>query len=170
MRQIAPISPALHLGADRILVIGVRSQNDPEFVRQKTRDYPSMAQIGGHVLNSIFLDSMDADLERLKRINRTLELIPKKLIEDGTIKLKPVKVLEINPSRDISKIAQQHAQRLPSAVRFFMRGIGGLSSNSTSLLSYLLCDKAYCRDLIALGYADTINRREEVMEFLDVKR
>lgn len=170
MRQIAPISPALHLGADRILVIGVRSQNDPEFVRQKTRDYPSMAQIGGHVLNSIFLDSMDADLERLKRINRTLELIPKKLIEDGTIKLKPVKVLEINPSRDISKIAQQHAQRLPPAVRFFMRGIGGLSSNSTSLLSYLLFDKAYCRDLIALGYADTINRREEVLGFLDTRQ
>ncbi len=170
MRQIAPISPALHLGADRVLVIGVRSQNDAEFVRQKTREYPSMAQIGGHVLNSIFLDSMDADLERLKRINRTLELIPKKLIEDGTIKLKPVKVLEINPSRNISKIAQQHAQRLPPAVRFFMRGIGGLSSNSTSLLSYLLFDKAYCRDLIALGYADTINRREEVMGFLDAKQ
>lgn len=170
MRQIAPISPALHLGADRIMVIGVRSHNHDDFVREKTRDYPSMAQIGGHVLNSIFLDSMDADLERLKRINRTLELIPKKLIDDGTIKLKPVKVLEINPSRDISKIAQQHAHRLPPAVRFFLRGIGGLNSNSTNLLSYLLFDKAYCRDLIALGYADTIGRRDEVMGFLDVNQ
>ena len=113
---------------------------------------------------------MDADLERLKRINRTLELIPKKLIDDGTIKLKPVKVLEINPSRDISKIAQQHAHRLPPAVRFFLRGIGGLNSNSTNLLSYLLFDKAYCRDLIALGYADTIGRRDEVMGFLDVNQ
>ena len=169
MRQIAPISPALHLGADRVLVIGVRSQNDEEFVRQKTRDYPSMAQIAGHVLNSIFLDSMDADLERLKRINRTLELVPRKLIDDGTIKLKSVKVLEINPSRDISKIAQQHANCLPPAVRFFLRGIGGLNRNSTSLLSYLLFDKAYCRELIALGYADTIKRRDEVLSFLEGK-
>lgn len=167
MRQIAPISPALHLGADRILVVGVRSQNDEEFVRQKTRDYPSMAQIAGHVLNSIFLDSMDVDLERLKRINRTLELIPKHLFEDGTVKLKPVKVLEINPSRDISSIAKEHAHRLPASVRFFLRGIGGLNRNGTSLLSYLLFDKAYCRELIALGYSDTIKRRDEVMAFLD---
>lgn len=167
MRQIAPISPALHLGADRVLVIGVRAQNDEAFVRQKTRDYPSLAQISGHVLNSIFLDSMDIDLERLKRINKTLELIPKELIESGTIKLRPVKVLEINPSRDISKIAKEHAHRLPPAVSFFLRGIGGLSRNGTSLLSYLLFDKAYCRELIALGYSDTIKRRDEVMAFLD---
>ena len=167
MRQIAPISPALHLGADRILVVGVRAQNDEEFVRQKTRDYPSMAQIAGHVLNSIFLDSMDVDLERLKRINRTLELIPKHLLENGTVKLRPVKVLEINPSRDISKIAKEHAHRLPKPVRFFLRGIGGLNRNGTSLLSYLLFDKAYCRELIALGYSDTIKRRDEVMAFLD---
>lgn len=167
MRQIAPISPALHLGADRIVVIGVRAQNDQEFIRRKTRDYPSLAQVAGHVLNSIFLDSMDVDLERLKRINRTLELVPRKLIDDGTIKLRPVQVLEINPSRDISKIAQEHAHRLPPAVRFFLRGIGGLNRNGTSLLSYLLFDKAYCRELIALGYADTIKRRDEVMAFLD---
>ncbi len=166
MRQIAPISPALHLGASRVLVIGVRSENDEEFVRQKTLEYPSMAQIAGHVLNSIFLDSMDVDLERLQRINRTLELVPKKHMNGG-IELKPVKVLVIAPSRDIGKIAQQHAHRLPWTVRFFLRGIGGLNGDGTSLLSYLLFEKAYCRELIALGYTDTIKRRDEVMAFLE---
>ncbi len=167
MRQIAPISPALHLGANRILVVGVRSENDEEFLRQKRLEYPSMAQIAGHVLNSIFLDSMDVDVERLQRINKTLELIPQKHLDSGSTKLKPVKVLEISPSRDIGKIAQQHAHRLPLPVRFFLRGMGGLNSNGTSLLSYLLFEKAYCRELIALGYSDTIKRRDEVNAFLD---
>ncbi|MFC1748633.1 patatin-like phospholipase family protein [Pseudomonadota bacterium] len=167
MRQIAPISPALHLGANRVLVIGVRSENDEEFVREKSPAYPSMAQIAGHVLNSIFLDSMDVDLERLQRINRTLELVPKKHIDGGTIALKPVKALVISPSRDIGKIALQHAHRLPWSVRFFLRGIGGLNTSGTSLLSYLLFEKAYCRELIALGYSDTIKRRDEVTAFLD---
>ena len=167
MRQIAPISPALHLGANRVLVVGVRSENDEEFVRQKGEAYPSMAQIAGHVLNSIFLDSMDVDLERLSRINRTLELVPRKHLEGGAIALRPVKALVISPSRDIGKIALQHAHRLPWSVRFFLRGIGGLNRSGTSLLSYLLFEKAYCRELIALGYSDTIKRRDEVMAFLD---
>lgn len=167
MRQIAPISPALHLGANRVLVVGVRSENDEEFVRQRSTEYPSMAQIAGHVLNSIFLDSMDVDLERLQRINRTLEVVPRKHIDGGTISLRPVKALVISPSRDIGKIALQHAHRLPWSVRFFLRGLGGLDSSGTSLLSYLLFEKAYCRELIALGYSDTIKRRDEVTAFLD---
>ncbi len=167
MRQIAPISPALHLGANRVLVVGVRGENDDELIQPDASEYPSMAQIGGHVLNSIFLDSMDVDLERLQRINRTLELIPRKHFDAGTTKLKPVKVLVISPSRDIGKIALQHKHRLPMAVRYFLRGIGGLNTSGTSLLSYLLFEKAYCRELIALGYSDTIKRRNEVNAFLD---
>jgi NTE family protein len=166
MRQIAPISPALHLGADKLLVIGVRGEDDEEYSREPTHEYPSMAQVAGHALNSMFLDSMEVDLERLQRINRTLELVPRKFIEDGTTSLKPVETLVIAPSRDISKIAQLHAHHLPRTVRYFLRGMGAMNREGTSLLSYLLFEKAFCRELIALGYADTIKRRDEVMAFL----
>lgn len=166
MRQIAPISPALHLGATKLMVIGVRGDDDEDYSREKTTEYPSLAQIGGHALNSIFLDSMEIDLERLQRINRTLEIVPKKYIEDGTVSLKPVEVMAISPSRDISKIAQQHAHHLPKTIRYFLRGLGALNKDGTSLLSYLLFEKAFCRELIALGYSDTIKRRDEVMAFL----
>jgi NTE family protein len=166
MRQIAPISPALHLGATKLMVIGVRGDDDEDYSREKTTEYPSLAQIGGHALNSIFLDSMEIDLERLQRINRTLEIVPKKYIEDGTVSLKPVEVMAISPSRDISKIAQQHAHHLPKTVRYFLRGLGALNKDGTSLLSYLLFEKAFCRELIALGYSDTIKQRDEVMAFL----
>ena len=167
MRQIAPISPALHLGASKVVVIGVRGVDDDDCNRKKTTEYPSLAQIGGHAMNSIFLDSMEMDLERLQRINRTLELVPKKYINDGTVSLKPIEVLSIAPSRDISKIAQQYAHHLPRTVRYFLRGLGALNKDGTSLLSYLLFEKAFCRELIALGYSDTIKRRDEVMGFLD---
>lgn len=166
MRQIAPISPALHLGASKLLVIGVRGSDDEGNERETAAEYPSMAQIAGHALNSIFLDSMEVDLERLQRINRTLQLVPKKHVADGTVSLKPVETLVISPSRDISHIAQQHAHHLPRTVRYFLRGLGALNREGTSLLSYLLFEKAFCRELIALGYADTIKRRDEIMAFL----
>ena len=166
MRQIAPISPALHLGASKLVVIGVRGEDDDDTGRKKTNEYPSMAQVAGHALNSMFLDSMEIDLERLQRINRTLEMVPKKLVEDGSVSLRPVETMVISPSRDISKIAQQHAHHLPMALRYFLRGVGALNQDGTSLLSYLLFEKAFCRELIALGYSDTIKRRDEVMAFL----
>ena len=166
MRQLAPISPALHLGAEKLLVIGVKSDSQDENIREKTTEYPSMAQIAGHVLNSIFLDSMDVDLERLQRINRTLELIPKKNMADGSIALRPVDVLVISPSRDIGKIAESHAHRMPRTLRYFMRGIGAMGRNGTSLLSYLLFERAYTRELMALGYNDTLKRKDEIKAFL----
>ncbi|MCB1950267.1 MAG: patatin-like phospholipase family protein, partial [Nitrosomonas sp.] len=116
---------------------------------------------------SIFLDSMEIDLERLQRINRTLEMVPKKYVENGKVSLRPVEVLAISPSRDISKIAMQHAHHMPRTVRYFLRGVGAMNKDGTSLLSYLLFEKAFCRELIALGYSDTIRRREEIMQFLD---
>ena len=167
MSQLAPISPALHLGAERVLVIGVKSDDQDANTREKSTEYPSMAQIAGHVLNSIFLDGMDVDLERLQRINRTIELIPKRRLDDGSVALKPVEVLVISPSRDIGKIAASHAHRLPRTLRYFLRGIGAMGKNGTNLLSYLLFERAYCRELMALGYRDTLKRRQEVMAFIE---
>lgn len=166
MRQMAPISPALHLGAERVLVIGVRgapsSRPAPDEVA-----YPSFAQIAGHVLNSIFLDSLQTDLERLTRINKSVQMIPPKQLEASGLRLKPVDVLVISPSEDLGKIAAQYQHALPRPVRFLLRGIGALNRESSDLVSYLLFEKAYCDKLIALGYADAMKRKDEVLNFLN---
>ena len=166
MGQMAPISPALHLGADRVLVIGVRQPNQLEEPRQRAGSYPSLAEVAGHLLNSIFLESLDADLERLQRINRTISLIATE--DQGKTPLRPVDVLVVSPSEDLGEIARKYARHLPRPVRFLLRGVGVRNSSGTSLLSYLLFEKPYCRRLIALGYADTMQRKSEVLKFLGV--
>jgi NTE family protein len=166
MRQQAPISPALHLGAERVLVIGVHKDIEPSPERTKELDYPSPAQIAGHILNSIFLDSLDADLERLTRINNTVRgIAPHKRQELG-IQLREVETLVVSPSEDLGAIAQRHAHHLPRMLRFFLRGIGATSKSGSSLVSYLLFEKSYCQELIALGYADAMNKKEELASFL----
>jgi NTE family protein len=168
MGQLAPISPALHLGADRVLVIGVRKPNQLEAPRQRAESYPSLAEVAGHLLNSIFLESLDADLERLQRINRTISLIGTEDREKTQLQLRPVEVLMISPSDDLGEIARLYARHLPRPVRFLLRGVGVHNRSGTSLLSYLLFEKPYCRRLIALGYADTMQRKAEVLKFLGV--
>ena len=149
-----------------MLVIGVRQPNQLEEPRQRAGSYPSLAEVAGHLLNSIFLESLDADLERLQRINRTISLIATE--DQGKTPLRPVDVLVVSPSEDLGEIARKYARHLPRPVRFLLRGVGVRNSSGTSLLSYLLFEKPYCRRLIALGYADTMQRKTEVLKFLGV--
>jgi NTE family protein len=164
MRQIAPVSPALHLGADRVLIVGSGRQS-LEQARQRSNVYPSLAQIAGHALNSIFLDSLMVDIERLERINRTLKLIPPEAVKDS--QLRPVKVLFIAPSQPLERIAARFVQELPRAVRFILRPTGALNRSGSNLASYLLFEQPFCRALIDLGYQDTALRESEVREFFD---
>jgi len=167
MRQIAPISPALHLGADRLLIIGVGrqlQQRPPERIR--TASHPSLAQIAGHTLNSIFLDSLEVDIERLQRINRTIRLISPEDRSRHDVQLRDVDVLVISPSEEIDRIAARHTRELPRSIRFLLRGLGATRTGGATLTSYLLFEPAYCRALIRLGYKDTMARREEVLRFI----
>jgi NTE family protein len=164
MRQIAPVSPALHLGADRLLVIGVGRQLAPE--RVKTTGSPSIAQIVGHALNSIFLDSLEVDLERLQRINRTLDIIPRDVLDNTRYPLRRVAFRVIRPSVDLEKIAAAHAGELPRTIRMLLRTVGGMNRNASTLLSYLLFERGYCRELIRLGYKDTMSRKDDLAAFL----
>jgi NTE family protein len=166
MRQIAPISPALHLGADRVIVIGVGRQAGNATERIKTIAYPSLAQIAGHALNSIFLDSLEVDIERLQRINRTIRLISPEDRSRHDVQLRDVDVLVISPSEEIDRIAARHTRELPRSIRFLLRGLGATRTGGATLTSYLLFEPAYCRALIALGYKDTMARREEVLRFI----
>ena len=164
MRQIAPISPALHLGADRVLVVGTGRQT-LDTARARSNIYPSLAQIAGHALNSIFLDSLSVDLERLERINRTVSLIPPERLAEGKFPLRPIKVLFISPSQPIERIAARFLHELPRSVRLLLRPTGALNRSGSNLASYLLFEESFCRALIDLGYQDTVGRQAEVTAF-----
>ncbi len=167
MRQIAPVSPALHLGADRVLVIGVGRQlqrSAPD--RAKGNGYPSLAQVAGHALDSIFLDSLEVDLERLQRINRTISIIPPETLAKNGYPLRAVEFRVLAPSLPLEQIAAQYAHELPGVIRVLLRMVGALRRTGSNLLSYLLFEQAYCRELIRLGYADTMAQREDLAKFL----
>ena len=168
MRQIAPVSPALHLGADRVLIVGTGRQTMDD-ARARSNTYPSLAQIAGHALNSIFLDSLMVDIERLERINRTVELIPPERLADSNVHLRAVKVLYITPSQPIERIASRFVHELPRTVRFVLRPTGALNRSGSNLASYLLFEESFCRALIDLGYKDTVDREAEVREFFGLE-
>jgi len=165
VRQITPLSPALHLGARRLVVIAVG-----QFVGQRPADnggaphYPSFAQLAGHALSSIFLDNLGADLERLLQTNRILDGINGSA--HAPLGAKHVDAFVIAPSQDLGELARAYAARLPTGVRALLRGFGSSRGTGGNLPSYLLFDRGYCRKLLALGYADTLARREEIGAFL----
>ncbi|WP_018991804.1 patatin-like phospholipase family protein [Aromatoleum toluclasticum] len=166
MRQLAPISPAIHLGADRILVIG--SGRLVEEGRQRTEGYPSLAQIAGHALSSIFLDGLSVDLERLQRINITAGAMSPEQRAAAGIYLRPIETLVISPSQRLDAIAGRNRECLPLALRTVLRGVGAMRRDGSTLLSYLLFEPSFTQALMELGYKDTMDRRGEVAAFLRV--
>jgi NTE family protein len=160
VRQIAPLAPALHLGAARVVVIAI-GQFSGQAVTPAAPRYPSLAQIAGHALSSVFLDNIAADLERLHWINRLAAAG-----SHGHVNARHIDVLVLGPSSDLGALAVQYAHRLPRGVRYLLRGLGSTRGTGSNLLSYLLFDRAYCRALIRLGYTDAMARRDEIVAFL----
>jgi NTE family protein len=172
MRQAAPISPAVHLGAERILVVGAGRMHEPPGERAGSSEYPNLAQIAGHALSSIFLDALAVDVERLQRINSTLALLTPEA--RSATSLRPIEVLVISPSQRLDDIAAKHLGELPLPVRAMLRGVGvqgrGDDARGAALASYLLFEAPYTRELIRLGMADTLQRRDDVIAFFGWKR
>jgi NTE family protein len=171
MRQAAPISPAVHLGGERILVVGAGRMHEPPGQRAGSSEYPNVAQIAGHALSSIFLDALAVDVERLQRINSTLALLTPEA--RAATSLKPIEVLVIAPSQRLDDIAAKHLGDLPITIRGLLRGIGvqgeGDDARGSALASYLLFEASYTRELMALGVADTVRRRDDVIAFFGWK-
>jgi NTE family protein len=170
IRQTAPISPAIHLGADRILVIGA-GQLQAGTVHSTHTDsqyhYPSLAQVAGHAMASIFLDALAADIERLSRVNNTLQLIPES--DRTATRLRPIDVLAIAPSQRLDALATEHIHALPRTARTLLRMIGATDRRGAGLASYLLFEPPYTKALIELGRSDTFARRDDVRRFFASK-
>ncbi|MEY4751233.1 MAG: hypothetical protein RIQ60_3447 [Pseudomonadota bacterium] len=167
MRQAAPISPAVHLGAERVMIIGAGRMHEPPDRPLPPSAYPSVAQIAGHALSNIFLDALKVDIERMQRINTTLSLLD----ESGRARtsLRPIEALVIAPSQRLDDLAAQHIRSLPLTIRSLLGAVGisgrGNDSGGAALASYLLFEAPYTRALIDLGEQDTLARRDDVERF-----
>ena len=165
MRQLAPIAPAIHLGAHRVLVVGAGRMNETVNHLPARVRYPSLAQIAGHALSSIFLDGLAMDIERLQRVNATLAMVPDEALVNTP--LRRIDLLAIVPSERLDDIAARHAASLPVPVRTLLGGIGATETRGAALASYLLFEGGYTRELMALGQRDTFVRRHDVLEFFE---
>ena len=165
VRQSAPLAPAIHLGARRILGISMRAMGAGISPPPAVTHYPSAAQVLGMLFHSIFLDSLDSDAERLERLNGILAAVPPgaRLRE----RIRPIKLLVLRPSLDLGALARPHWRRLPTVVRSLAEGIGGQREGASDFISYLLFDPAYTVPLMELGYDDANDDWDKIEEFLD---
>ena len=168
MRQTAPISPAIHLGADRILVIGAGQLQRGTARAEHTGSqylYPSLAQVAGHAMASIFLDGLASDIERLTRVNRTVNMLADEHRQRSD--LRNIDLLVIAPSQRLDTLATEHVQDLPRNIRMVLRMLGATDKRGAGLSSYLLFEKSYTRRLLALGREDAQAHRDDVLRFFD---
>ena len=167
VHQLSPLSPAIHLGAEKVFIIGVEQPKEPLHPNENNPHPPSMSSVAGHLLDSIFSDTLQSDIERTQKINEIVALIPpeKRNEKKG---LKHIESLLINPSHDFNAIAVEHFHELPLSIRILLRSIGVTNDSESSIVSYLLFEKNYCKRLIKLGFEDAMEKETEIRRFLNL--
>jgi NTE family protein len=169
IRMTSPLSPAIHLGADKILAIGIRYARSDEYTLEinqtQKMSHVSAADISGVLLNAAFLDTLESDIERMDRINQTLALMPEELRKNHPQKLRSIPILTIRPSIDLGTLASEQFHLFPRILRYLLKGIGASDQQGWDLLSYLAFDKTYTGCLLDLGYRDALAMEEEILEF-----
>jgi NTE family protein len=162
-RQLWPLSPAIHLGADRLLIIGVRAEQGAGVAPRSTvaDRPPSAGQLFGYMLDTLFMDQVYANIEHVARLNQVVQLAPLAMPE-----VHKVATLMIAPSQDLRMIADRHFMSLPRSLRMLLRVMGARGSGGAQLASFLMFESTFTRELIALGYADANRQREQLVEFL----
>jgi NTE family protein len=167
MRLGAPLSSAIHLGAERILVVGVRDEHlDPEPSVERPADAPSLAHLAGYLLDTLFMDGVYADIERLTRINLIVDQLAGQGLSGPVSDLRSVHALVLVPERDLREVAERHVDELPRALRLLLRGLGAMNRRGMQLISYLLFESGFTRELIDLGFHDAMERESEIRVFL----
>lgn len=165
VRNHAPCSPVIYLGAEKLLVIGVRMQGATAYEERahKSSTAPSVARVVNTIMNGVMLDAVEQDIDRLRRLNEYALAIPAE--QHKKVALRPLDYLFISPSVDIGEMAVQRAHKLPRMVRFLLKGLGSVH-DASELVSYLLFESGFCTDLIEIGYQDGMARKEEVIQLL----
>ena len=165
MRQIAPLSPALHLGAHRILVVGVSQPQRSGFVgeAQAANRMPTLGGIAGHAMASVFHDTLQADVEQAQRVTNTVRQLPPEVA--AMLPYRSVDVVSVQPTRSLDAIAHAYAHELPGSLRKALGGLGARNGGGGALASYLLFEPGFIQALIALGEQDAYARKEELLAF-----
>jgi NTE family protein len=164
IRQVTPLSPALHLGATKLLTIGIRHRRTQETIKElalRTNAPPQISQVGGVMMNAIFLDSLDADVERLEKMNIMVAIMGKHS------PWRHVPILHLNPSRDLGGMTKKLNSEMPKLLRYFLSSIGVTGQSGLDLLSYLAFDASYTLQVTELGYEDTLARKNEILSFIE---
>ena len=160
IRQLAPTSTALHLGARRLLAIGVSGNRTKAPLEDEMTEQPSLSQILGHILNSAFVDTLENDLEFLRHMNAVIPLIPESAIEHNSIHMNKIDLLEISPSRELNVLAMEHYHELPKAMTRYIK-----EGSSGTLLSLILFERGFCSALCQLGFEDAMEKEGRIREF-----
>jgi len=167
MRHRAPLSSAIHLGAERMLVIGVRDEHpDPEPREDAGAESPTFAHLAGYMLDTLFMDGLYGDLEQATRINVIIEQLGDKALEGPVANLRALSTLIIVPKEDIRQVAERHVDELPRGVRLLLGGLGAMNKGGMQLISYLLFESGFTRELIEMGYQDALEMEDDLRAFL----
>ena len=167
IRNQMPLSPAIHLGADRLLVVGVRDEHpDAEPRADSAVSAPSLGHLAGQMLDTLFMDGLYADLERATRLNTILEQVDLAHLGPPLSNLRPLNTLIVVPREDLRDVAARHVGELPRGLRLLLRGFGALNRQGMQIASYLLFESGFTRELIAMGYSDAMNMRPQLQAFL----
>ncbi len=165
VRNTHPCAPSIYLGAEKLVVIGVRKQGN--FVNEEAHLHqqkaPSVAKVINVILNAVLLDGIELDVERLERVNEFIRKVPS--AHQGNLNYKPVDYLWISPSADLGEIASRKSSKLPRMIRYLLKGLGSLE-DASEIVSYLLFDPSYCSQLIDLGFQDAMKQKENIIKFL----
>ncbi len=171
VRMTAPLSPAVHMGAERIVAISVRHWRASEELlarrRPRSKKELALSEIGGVLMNAVLLDALEADVERLETVNRLVGAMP--LAERRKSAAREIPILVLRPSQDLGDLAEDQYLRFPRAMRYLLKGLGATTDHGSDLLSYLAFEPVYVGRLVELGYRDTLVRRAEVERFFGVE-
>ena len=169
VRMQAPLSPAIHMGSDKLLIIGGRSPRETAPLSKSRSDTITIGEISGTILNGLFFDSLDADIDRMQRINRTLSVLTEDRIRQLPDNLRKIPILNIKPSVDLAKLSTGALYNMPYAMSYLLRGIGVSDYKGKDLLSFLCFESKYMSSLLELGYEDTLRKKDQVVDFFDTE-